>query len=311
MASLAQRTTADKPNAFARFFTYRRRLSLTGMLFILPALLYFSVFAFWPMLNAFYLSLFDFDLFSIATKEFIGLDQYSRLLTDPTFGASFRTTAIYAFGVSVPIWIISMVLALLLNQNIRFRTFFRTVFFAPIVVPLAVLAIVWALLYHPSGPINSFFLAPFVREAIPWLNTGQYALLAVIIMAVWRAAGYYGVIFLAGLQGIPNEYYEAARLDGANAAALFRYVTWPLLRPTTVFVVVVSLINALRHFDAIWIMTQGGPGDATRVLSVLIYETGLRDYDMGRASAMSVFLFLAALVFTVIQLRLFSTDDHA
>jgi multiple sugar transport system permease protein len=286
--------------------TYRRRLSLTGMLFILPALAYFAFFAFWPMLNAFYLSLHEYDLLS--PKKWVGLAQYQSLLQDRTFLGSLKTTVIYTFGVSVPIWILSMILALLLNQNIRFRTFFRAVFFSPIVMPLVVLAVIWTLLFHPFGPINSVILSPFVKQTIPWLNSNQYALLAVIIMAIWRATGYYGVIFLAGLQNIPNEYYEAARMDGAGSLSLFRFITWPLLRPTTVFVVVISIINTLRHFDAIWIMTGGGPGDATRVLSVLIYETGWIFFEMGRASAMSVILFLLVLGFTVIQLRLFRSE---
>jgi multiple sugar transport system permease protein len=289
-----------------RWLTYRRRLSLSGLIFILPALGYFAFFAFWPMINAFYLSLHEYDLLS--DKKWVGLKQYASLLTDKTFLGSLQTTVLYAFGVSVPIWILSMLLALLLNQNIRFRTFFRTIFFSPIVMPLIALAVIWTLIFHPFGPMNSVILPPFIRQTIPWLNSNQYALLAVIIMAVWRATGYYGVIFLAGLQNIPNEYYEAARLDGASSLALFRFITWPLLRPTTLFVVVVSIINALRHFDAIWIMTGGGPGDSTRVLSVLIYETGWVFFEMGRASAMSVVLFTLALGFTVIQLRLFRQE---
>src|SRR5262245_36544459 len=160
--------------------TYRRRLSLTGLIFVLPALVYFAFFAFWPMLNAFYLSLHEYDLLS--PKRWVGLAQYQSLLQDDTFIGSLRTTVIYTFGVTVPIWILSMGLALLLNQNIRFRTFFRTVFFSPIVMPLVVLAVIWTLLFHPFGPINSVILSPFVKQTIPWLNSNQYALLAVIIM---------------------------------------------------------------------------------------------------------------------------------
>jgi ABC-type sugar transport system permease subunit len=203
---------------------------------------------------------------------------------------------------------LSLILGMLLNQNIRFRTFFRTVFFSPVVMPLVILAVIWTLLYHPYGPINSVLLAPFTNQVIPWLNSTQHALLAVIILAVWRAAGYYAIIFLAGLQNIPTEYYEAARLDGAGTWTLFRHITWPLLKPTTLFVVVISIINALRHFDAIWVMTGGGPGDATRVLSVLIYETGWVFLKMGRAAAMSIVLFIFVFIFTVVQLRLFRSE---
>ncbi|GAB4555905.1 MAG: sugar ABC transporter permease [Anaerolineae bacterium] len=305
MANLAAMNTPRK-----LFWTYPRRLSLTGFIFIVPALVYFSIFAFYPMLNAFYLSLHRYDLLSAADKTFIGFQNYERLFASSAFTRSLSTTAVYAFGVSVPIWILALALAMLLNQNIKFRTFFRTVFFAPIVMPLVVLAVIWTLVYHPVGPINTVLLAPFTGgEQIPWLGNRAYALPAVIIMAIWRATGYYGVIFLAGLQNIPNEYYEAARLDGGNTWQVFRFITFPLLRPTTLFVVVVSLINALRHFDAIWIMTQGGPGDATTILSVLIYETGWIGLDMGRASAMSVILFLFALGFTIVQLRLFRTNQ--
>jgi multiple sugar transport system permease protein len=307
MASVSSTTPPIARRSTAIWLTYRRRLALTGFLFVVPALLYFTVFAFYPMANAFYLSLHDYDLLS--PPRWVGVRQYEFLFSNPGFLNSLRTTAIYAFGVSVPIWVLSMALALLLNQNIRFRTFFRTVFFAPIIMPLVVLAVIWTLLYHPFGPINSVVLAPFIERSIPWLNSNQHALLAVIILAVWRAAGYYAVIFLAGLQGIPNEYYEAAKLDGADGWALFRFITWPLLRPTTLFVVVISIINALRHFDVIWIMTGGGPGSATQVLSILIYQTGWVFLRMGRASAMSVILFVVALAFTVFQLRLFRTRE--
>lgn len=289
-----------------RLATYKRRQSLVGFLFILPALVYFAVFAFWPMLNAAYLSLFDYDL--LTPPKWVGLAQYQELLNSPVFMTSLQVTAIYTFGISVPIWILSLLLGMLLNQNIRFRTFFRTVFFSPVVMPLVVLAVIWTLLFHPYGPVNSVLLAPFTNAVIPWLNSTQYALIAVILLAVWRAVGYYAIIFLAGLQNISTEYYEAARLDGAGTWTLFRHITWPLLKPTTLFVVVISIINALRHFDAIWVMTGGGPGDATRVLSVLIYETGWVFLKMGKAAAMSIVLFIFVFIFTIFQLRFFRSE---
>lgn len=307
MSTLDKTLTHSRSRGGWHGLPYHRRLSVIGFLLVLPALLYFTAFAFYPMLNAFWLSLHDYDLLS--PPRWVGLRNYEALIGSQPFINSLKTTAIYAFGISVPIWVLSLVLAMILNQNIRFRTFFRTVFFAPIVMPLVVLAVIWTLLYHPFGPINSVIMAPLLNQTFPWLNSSQYALAAVIILAIWRATGYYAVIYLAGLQSIPNEFYEAARLDGAGTWGLFRHITFPLLRPTTLFVVVVSIINALRHFDVIWIMTGGGPGDATRVLSVLIYETGWGFLRMGRASAMSVVLFSIALLFTVIQLRLLRTRD--
>ncbi len=289
-----------------RLATYKRRQSFIGFLFILPALIYFAVFAFWPMLNAAYLSLFDYDL--LTPPKWVGLAQYRDLFNSPVFITSLQVTAIYTFGISVPIWVLSLLLGMLLNQNIRFRIFFRTIFFSPVVMPLVVLAVIWTLLFHPYGPINSVLLAPFTNTVIPWLNSTQYALLAVIFLAIWRAVGYYAIIFLAGLQNISTEYYEAARLDGAGTWTLFRHITWPLLKPTTLFVVVISIINALRHFDAIWVMTGGGPGDATRVLSVLIYETGWVFLRMGKAAAMSIVLFIFVFIFTIFQLRFFRSE---
>lgn len=306
MATVEQREAQVIAPRIVRAWGYRRRQSLVGFLFVLPALVFFAVFAFWPMFNAFYLSFFDYDL--LTPKRWVGLTQYQDLLSSPAFLHSLKVTAIYAFGVSAPTWALSLGLALLLNRNIRLRTFFRTVFFAPVMMPLAVLAVIWALLYHPYGPINAVFVEPVLGKAIPWLNSTQHALLAVIIMAIWRATGYYAVIFLAGLQNIPGEYYEAARLDGAGAWALFRHITWPLLKPTMFFVVVVSIVNALRSFDAIWIMTGGGPADATRVLAVRIYETGLVFLKMGTAAAMSVILFVFVMAFTLVQMRLFRSE---
>ncbi len=295
------------PKILRRFrVSYRTRLSWTGFFFVVPALVFFAIFAFWPMINAFYLSLFNYDM--LTPKEYVGPANYQALLESATFLNSLKTTAIYAFGVSIPIWFFSLITAMLLNQKLRLRTFFRAVFFSPMVMPLVILAVIWSLLYHPFGPINSVILSLFTDDLPAWLKSSQHALIAVIIMAIWRATGYYAVVFLAGLQNIPNEYYEAARLDGGNAWAVFWNITWPLLRPTTLFVVVVSIINALRHFDAIWVMTGGGHGDATRVLSVLIYETGLSFWKMGKASAMSVVLFIIVMGFTIIQLRLFRSE---
>jgi ABC-type sugar transport system permease subunit len=289
-----------------RLATYKRRQSLIGFLFIVPALAYFAIFSFWPMLNAAYLSLFDYDL--LTPPKWVGLAQYQDLLSSPSFVESLKVTAIYTLGISVPIWILSLLLGMLLNQNIRFRTLFRTIFFSPVVMPLVILAVIWTLLFHPYGPVNSVLLAPFTNQVIPWLSSTQHALLAVIFLAVWRATGYYAIIFLAGLQNISTEYYEAARLDGAGTWTLFRHITWPLLKPTTLFVVVISIINALRHFDAIWVMTGGGPGDATRVLSVLIYETGWVFLKMGKAAAMSIILFVFVFIFTIFQLRFFRSE---
>ena len=294
--------------ALPKRLRYDQRQSLYGFLFIAPIVVYYSFFALWPMLNAVYLSFFKYDLLS--KPEFVGISQYISLIKTPTFLKSLSVTAIYVVAVNVPVWILSISVAMVLNTKIRGRTFFRTLVFSPIVMPLAVLAVIWSLLYNPIGPINEWILKSFLDSPLPWLNSERLALLAVIVMAIWRAFGYYSVLFLAGLQNISTEFYEAARIDGAGPWLIFSRITWPLLRPTTLFVIIISVTNTLRHFDAIWIMTKGGPVDATRVLSILIYETGWTYFSMGKASAMSVFLLVALLVFSAIQFKLFKSSEY-
>ena len=199
---------SNKTGRFTLKIDYRRKRALTGFLFVVPALAFFAAFAFWPMINAFYLSFFEYDL--LTPKEWVGMKQYIDLFQSKVFLGSLRTTIIYAIGYAVPLLFISLGLAVVLNQKIRFRTFFRATFFSPIVMPLVVLAIIWSLFLHPFGPLNAIFLKPFTNNLIPWLRSTRHALFAVAIMAIWRAVGYYTVIFLAGLQNIPTEFYDAA-----------------------------------------------------------------------------------------------------
>ena len=282
-------------------WSVERQQALWGVLFVAPAVLYFGVFSLYPMLSAVVLSFFDYDL--LQAPRFAGLEVYRELFSSAIFRNSLRVTALYVALVTVPIWVLALGLAELLNRQLRLRGFFRTIYFTPTVIALVVVAVIWRLMYNGRGPINA--MLDWLTPPVPWLTSGTFALDAVAITAVWRGVGYYAVIFLAGLQNIPHEYREAARIDGASEWQVFRHITWPLLMPTTALVVILSVINTLRHFDTIWIMTNGGPGDATRVLAIYIYESAFTFFKMGQAAAASVVLFVCVLIFSLFQLRLF------
>jgi multiple sugar transport system permease protein len=217
-----------------------------------------------------------------------------------------KNTIIYS-GFTVPITLfIALGLALLLNQKVKGRNIFRTAIFFPYVASLVAVAAVWNMLFSPAnGPINMILAKLGVAaEHLPkWAADRNFAMITVIMFSVWKSMGYYMVIYLAGLQGIAAELYEAASLDGANPWQKFKSITWPMLQPTTFFVVVMLTINCFKVYDQVYMITQGGPGTSTLVLVYHIYETAFRSWDLGNASAAAVILFLLVLVITMIQFR--------
>jgi ABC-type sugar transport system permease subunit len=197
----------------------------------------------------------------------------------------------------------------LFNREILAKNLFRSAAFMPVVMPAVVNAVVWTFMYHQDGVVNTI-LGWFGVDPIPWLRSSSTALWAVILIGIWRATPYYMVIFLAGLQAIPSEYYEAAQIDGASDWNAFWKITLPLLKPTTLLVMVMSVIVAMKVFAVPLIMTGGGPAGSTRVLPLFIYQTAFEFFDMGRAAAMSMFLFVAVMLFSVIQIRLFTRGEE-
>ena len=284
----------------------RWREVLTALLFLGPALLYFAVFKWYPMTQAALVSLFEYDL--ISPPRYVGLRNYESLLTDTAFQHALASSARYVIGVAVPVWVLALAMALEFNRPGRIRAVFRVLYFLPAVGSVVVVAILWKFLFHPLGLVNAL-LGYVGFERIDWLTSVQTAMLALIIAGIWRLSPYFMVIYLAGLKGLSAEYYEAAALDGANRWQQFRYITLPLLQPTIVLVVIVSVILSLRHFINPMLMTRGGPAGETRVLPLLIYETGFRFSRMGLASAMSMVFFAIMLVFTLIQLHIFRPRD--
>lgn len=280
-----------------------RRNALVGWSFILPNFIGFAVLTLIPMGAAFVIAFMEWDSYS--PPEWVGVDNFERLLRDQSFWIALGNTAYYAAG-HIPLTMLAALgLALLLNKRIRGLGFFRTTMFFPYITSLVAVAVVWNMLFNPTmGPINQFLEWIGVQDPPGWTTTSAWSMPAVIITSVWRDMGYYMVLYLAGLQAIPQEYYEAADVDGANAWQRFWNITIPSLRPTTFFVLIMVTIASFKVFDLIVVMTDGGPGRSTLVLSQLIYREGIKENRFGYSSAISLVLFLIVLVFTVVQFRI-------
>jgi len=235
---------------------------------------------------------------------FVGFDNYIRMMQNETFRISIRNTFVFA-GATVPLTMIcSLALALLLNKPLRGRAIFRSCFFFPHVAAIVAIAVVWNLMFHPTmGPVNEFLRSIGIANPPRWTASVNWALPTVIMASIWRNMGYFMVIYLAGLQGIPRELYEAARIDGANSWQCLRKITIPMLTPCTFFVSIMLTISAFRVFDLIFMMTQGGPGRATHVLVLHIFQSAFIEFRFGYASAVAFVLFIIVAVITVIQFQ--------
>lgn len=285
-----------------------RKQAAFGIAIIVPTLAILAVFRFLPMVQALYLSLTAYDL--VHPPRFVGLANFVNLLQDPLFLKSARVSLTYVLFSVVPVLPLSLGLAVLFNRSVFIKNLLRSAIFMPVVMPAVVMAVVWTFMYQQDGVINTL-LAFLGIDPIPWLRSSATALWAVILIGIWRATPYYMVIFLAGLQAIPADYYDAAKIDGASAWGTFRYITLPLLKPTMLLVIVMNVIVAMKVFAVPMIMTGGGPADSTRVLPLFIYQTAFEFFDMGRAAAMSVFLFVGVMLFSFIQVRLFTRGDES
>jgi len=285
----------------------RRRLDPAWWL-VGPALAILAVFFVGPVLASFALSLTDFDLYAIARLDrlrFVGAGNYRVLLESPRFWLAVRNTAYFVL-VGGPLSIaVSLGAALLLDARaVRWKAFFRTVLFLPVVTTLVAVAIVWRALYHPRAGMLAWLCAQLGIAPIDWLGDPLWAMPAIILLAVWKNFGFNMLVFLAGLQSVPERLYEAARLDGAGPWQRFRFVTLPVLAPTFAFVVVTTTIGYLQLFAEPYVMTQGGPAERTLSIVLLMYEEGFRWWNLGTAAAIAFVLFAIILVVTGLQLLL-------
>lgn len=272
-----------------------------GYAFVLPNLLGFAVFTLLPLLFAFAVAFTQWDVVSgLRALRWVGLRNFGDLLRDEKFWESARYTLFYA-GVSVPcLLVLGLLAAIALNGPIPGRAVLRLVFFVPFIVNQVAIAATWILLYHPRyGPINTALRAVGIADPPQWLASSQWALRSLVVMAVWAGVGYAALIYLAALQDIPQELYEASALDGAGGWTQFRIVTLPFLSPTIFFLAVTGFIGASQNFGMVNLMTRGGPGRATTVLSYYIYQNGFQFYKFGYAAALSWIMFAGVLLLTL------------
>ena len=278
-----------------------------GWAFVTPGLVLIGVFFVIPVIGAFLLSFTDFDIYSIGdpgSTRFIGLDNYRTLFTTPLFWTALKNTVYYVVVGGPLSVVVSLAAALAVNSRaVRWKPFFRSAFFAPWVTTLVAVALVWRYIYHPQYGLLNALLGGVGIGPIDWLGDPHWAMPAIILMSVWKNFGYNMLIFLAGLQTIPLDLYEAADLDGAGSWGRFRHVTLPMLGPTMVFVGVVTMIAAFQIFSEPYVMTQGGPSESTLTYMFYLYNTGWVELSMGLASALGWILFFIIMAITLLVFR--------
>jgi putative chitobiose transport system permease protein len=275
---------------------------LVPLQFLLPACIVLGSLVLYPALKAVWMSFTDYNL--INAPHFVGLANYTRLGSDPAFWSALRNTLLY-LAVVVPVLVVAPIfLALLVNRSLPGIAFFRAAIYLPVVTSLVISALVWKWVYEERGLLNHFLLATgLTRDPVAFLADPAHALFAVMAVTVWSGMGYYMVIYLAGLQAIPRHLYDAAEVEGVSRWQQTLHITIPMLRPSIAVVAVMSSISAMKVFEEVYVMTQGGPLDATKTLVFLIYESAFVEFEMGYASAIGVVLFAITLVLSLLNLR--------
>jgi multiple sugar transport system permease protein len=279
-----------------------RRRELIGLLFIAPIGLLFVSFSVFPTLFAIAVSLTEYDLFTPPT--FVGLDNYAALVDNRNFWRAVQVTLGYTLLFGPASAILGFAIAMLLREHLAGRSIFRSFFFIPTILSGVAMALTWSLLLRQEGPVNAV-----LGVTVPWLTNSQTALIGIAMLGIWQSVGFFMVIFLAGLASIPGTLYEAATVDGARGWHMLRHITLPLLRPVLAVVVVQIVVAGVKVFSPMFIMTGGGPNNATRSVAMLVYHEGLRDLRMGSAAAMSVIGFIAMMAITVLYLRIFRVQE--
>lgn len=305
----AAASTGSGARSLFRTRRLSRRVQQTLIAYSLlsPAIIYFTVYFFYPIGLEFWASLFSGQPL-IGESRFAGFDNYVTALQDARVRQSVFATLTYAISVTTASIAIGLGLALLLNQRLPGRTAIRAVIFFPYIISFVIVALIWQAILDPYTGILNGVLANIGMPTQNWLNNSSAALPVIIAITVWKDVGYAMLIYLAALQSIPSDFYEAASIDGASPAQQFRYMTWPLLTPTTLFIAVVSMIGQLQEIAPAYLITNGGPADATRLFSLHVFEAAFYELNIGYASALSFLMFLLILVITFVQFRLLNRD---
>jgi multiple sugar transport system permease protein len=293
-----------------------KKLSRWGFTFVIPAIVFFSIFSFYPILNALYASFFDKRVLSLAAPPFVGLGNYIYLLTSKTAGFwnSLRATFVFTLGTFIPLLVFSLAWAVFLTQAVsrRSRGFFQIAYYTPAVLSSVVAAAIWKLMFDPRGLANQWVNTLFMSAGVDhkWLADSVMVQVSTMIVYFWKYIGYFVILFITGLSSIPPAIYEAATIDGSGKWQSFWRITLPLLRPTVVLVSIMAMLQCLKTFSTQYLFTQAGaPQAPINVITLNIYRTGITNQRIGRASAMSLVLFIIMLAFTWLQFRFSKSDD--
>jgi putative chitobiose transport system permease protein len=276
---------------------------LTPYLFLLPALLVLSFTVFFPAVRAFYLSFTRFEYDLTQAPEWVGLANLQRLWIDALFWQTLRNTLLYLIGVVPILVMMPLGLAILVNQKLRGIRWFRVAYYTPVVISMVVAGIAWKWLYASNGLLNQLLkLTGFSTAGIPWLTNPNWAIFSVMVVTIWKGLGYYMVIYLAGLQSIPADLYEAAAIDGSDGFKKHWDITIPLMRPYLALVAVISAISATKVFEEVFIMTQGGPRNSSKTIVYYLYEQAFQNLEMSYACAIGLVMFLLILGLSIVRL---------
>jgi ABC-type sugar transport system permease subunit len=286
------------------------RNRISPYLYLIPSLVFLIAFTYYPIISSIYYSLHEWNLF---TREpvFIGLDNYAAMFDDPLFWRVVQNTVVYVAGTIPLTMALALTMAILLNERLgRMRSVYRVAAFYPTMIPMAAAAMLWVWLLNPGIGLINHYLASLGFARIEWLYNMDWALPAIMVTSIWKNFGYFMLIYLAGLQNLPGELYESASLEGATFLQKVRWITLPLLAPTSVFVIVVGIITSFNVFDLVHLMTQGGPGNRTNVLVYYIYQNAFRFWDWGMGSALTVVFVAAILVVILFIMRVLERRAH-
>lgn len=283
----------------------------TPYLFLAPALLVLSLAVFWPALQAFILSFTEYGYNLTTEPTWVGWQNFVRLGQDPIFWKTLINTLVYLIGVVPLLVFLPLGLAILVNQKLRGIHWFRLAYYTPVIISIVVAGIAWRWLYAENGLFNQLLRLIGLTQPIPWLTSPNLAIFSVMAVTVWKGLGYYMVIYLAGLQGIPGELYEAAALDGSEGWGKHWDITLPLMRPYLSLVAVISAISAMKVFEEVYIMTQGGPLDSSKTIVYYVYEQAFQNLEVSYACTIGLVLFLLIFLLSVLRLSFGGADKIA
>lgn len=269
-------------------------------LFVIPALIPLIVFWIYPILRSIYISFTDWDYMS-PTYQFVFLDNFKALFKDQRFYDALWNTVVFTLGTLIPTIVLGLLLALLLQKSFKGSGLIKFILFSPWITPTVAVSIVWTWIYEPNNGIANAILKFFGLPGLQWIKSSQTAMLAVIVVTVWKSLGYAMIFYLSALEKVPKELYEASGMDGAKSWQRFRDVTIPCISPTTFFLIIITMVNSLQAYDQIQILTQGGPSGSTRTLLYMYYQLGFEEFNMGQATAVAIVLILITVLLSVVQ----------